>query len=386
MISNQNMCIQTRRKIIMKKKLFGLLAAVMAVSMTTSAFAADLEAVKAPRTAFNVDGSAEFSANDVYRVFKENPAVDVNGDRATNSADASVLYSLALQPKNVEAKAFVYADITGPNLDIHTKATDIISMKTLGYDVKADDYGTDTLVVAESGTLYDASKDVFAWLQDAVKDPNGDRPKQVSTQLDKVFFNSPVKGDVYLRSENGWAMLCYALRYIVPMKEDDARICNKVNELTNEGYTFATADDAQTKALDAIKAVVVGEQADPADKNTSDFTAADIKVIEDNIYTAFPNDLGATDEGKENLKKTAEEVLKITGEKYPVTITYNDIEQKLTADNVAESDFMKDALQVTDYKTVKVQDVVSIFGDKVTATAGANTAVVGIGYGLAIKE
>lgn len=350
----------------MKKKLIGLLAAVMAVSMTTSAFAASAEEAANPRTAFNVDGSRVFSANDVYRVFKADPEKDVNGDRKFNSADADVLYSLALQPKNVEAKAFVFADATG-TVEVHTQDTGIVPMAHLGYGVKTDEYGTDVLVKLDNGaTLKEISDDVFNYVK-----ATDTRAKQVSTQLNKIFFNSATKGDVYLRTDDGWSMLCYALRYVVPMKESDAMTCNKVAQLKAENYTFATGNEENVKALDAIKAVVVG---------TNDFTTTDIQTIQDNIYTAFPSGIAA-----DVIEKTAVEVLKITDRKYTVTVEYNGVPQTLSAATVANSQFIKDVEKLADYDKVTVQEAIDIFGTQVTVTAGKNVATVGIGFGLNLK-
>ncbi len=375
MISNQNMCIQTRRKIIMKKKLFGLLAAVMAVSMTTSAFAADLAAAKAPRDAFDKDGSKVFTANDVY-LYSKDP-VDVNADTKTDNADVSVLYSLGLQPNTVTAKAFVFAQANGTvNVNTRDITNQIIPLEHLGYTVVEDEYGTGVLKEGTPATLKTISDDIYNYVAgDAA------RAEQVSTQLNKIFFNNAVKGDVYLRSNNGWAMLCYALRYIVPMKESDAVLCNKVAQLQAEGYTFAADGDAQVAALDAIKAVVVGNQTDNAKANETPFTTADITTIHDNVYTAFPTAALTSD----NITKTAEEVLKITDTKYDVVVYYNGKEEVLSADTAKTSEFIAAIAQLGDYENKTIKDVTDALGDAVTVTAGRNEAMVGIAYGLDFK-
>ena len=83
----------------MKKKLLSIVSVVLAMSMTTSAFAATA------RGTGDVDGDGQITANDVFKIMQglaaEDAEANVDGRTGIDGLDARVLYNTILQPKTV---------------------------------------------------------------------------------------------------------------------------------------------------------------------------------------------------------------------------------------------------------------------------------------------
>ncbi len=364
MISNQNMCIQTRRKIIMKKKLFGLLAAVMAVSMTTSAFAADT-GIRGIYDALG-DNSGTFSANDVYLINKlvnspdaDQLGIDVNGDGVFAVDDIHLLYHLALRPNEVQQNNAIKIVASGA---FNKTISDAILPEHVNADTPSgkDDYGTATyLLTDKEGSIKDVIDDVISTAT----------PAGLTTQLDKIYFKNAKDVDVYLRHDDGWSMLCYALRYIAPMHEKDAQTCFKYDELSKSGYKFYESAEAtnkeRTDALDKIKAVVVSE---------GEITQEGIDTIKANYSIAVP------DLTYKEVENTAVEVMAIVDGKYDITANG----ETLTSKTIAGSDFLAKVKKVKAYTKESVAKANSVFGDTITLTA-KNRTVEGDGTTVVIS-
>ena len=173
----------------MKKKMVSFAAVLMAMAMTTtSAFAVT------PRESGDVDGSGTLTAGDAVQILNSaNQGTEItNGDfdgswkttdQKVTAADAERLMDYVLQPEKKFDGAKNY-DNTYASLDSEL-TTD--SNKTI---VEVADQMV-SLALTKDGT---ASK--------------------LADNLNKVYFHSENKGDVYLTSKDGWAKLAYALKHI----------------------------------------------------------------------------------------------------------------------------------------------------------------------------
>ena len=189
------------------------------------------------------------------------------------------------------------------------------------------------------------------------------RTQGITNQLNRIFFVSAVKGDVYLRSENGWSMFCNALRYIVPMDEETAALCNRPQNGTPMADIEADPElKARYDALQEVKAIVVGEQTDPTAVNESLISAEDIIRAKDAMYRAIPSGLS-----DEEILNTAKEVFKITDTKYAFTVDSEVTGQEtLSEAGVDSSAFIAGLLALKNYDTAKMTDYRNTFGDKLT--------------------
>ncbi len=343
----------------MKKKLLGFVALAMAMAMTTtSAFAA---IGPRARGTGDVDGDNVVTANDVLKILKglanEDHQADVDGNAIVESRlDAAMAYKTVLQPKTITEGLVlnIYATegITG-NINI-------LDTTKLGSSVADGDKGMKEVNVTTAENLSGVStiKDAISEAVAAAAINN----KAVTDQINKIKFHSNVKGDVSLRSENGWSMLCNALRYIVPMDEATATLCNKTGNANYTGDTDPKKD--RYDALNEAKAILVGEQTDPAAVNESELTTDQIIAIKDALFVAIPPTVT-----EEEITNTAKEVLAITDTKYDFTVDYNGNSTLLKTDKVADTQFLKDVISLAQYDTKTMADYRNTFGDKLVFTA-----------------
>ncbi len=341
----------------MKKKLLGFVAFAMAMTMTTtSAFAA---IGPRARGTGDVDGDGIVTANDVLKILKglanEDAEADVDGNAIVESKlDAAIAYKTVLQPKTVTEDLVLNIYATeGINGNIN-----ILDAGKLGASVTAGDKGMNEVNVTSVDSVSTAStiKDAISEAVAAAAINN----TAVTNQINKIKFTSAVKGEVSLRSENGWSMFCNALRYIVPMDEATAALCNKAENANYDGVTNKDRYDA----LNEVKAILVGEQTDPAAVNETELSYEDIIAIKDAFFVAIPPTVTS-----EEITNTAKEVLAITDTKYDFTIEYNDHSELLKSDSVESTQFLQDIISIAQYDTKTMADYRNTFGDKVVFTA-----------------
>lgn len=334
----------------MKKKLTGLVAVTLAMSMATSAFAAT------PRGTGDVDGDGMVTANDVLMILKglanDNAEANVDGSSdGVDGLDAHVAFAEMLQPKTVteDLALRVYTE----NYSIGKVPVSVITgAENLGSTVSDNEKGTG--IVDDTVSLSTATSvgDAINKLVDLVTDTSAER---ISNQLDKVYFSSATKGDVYLRNADGWAMFCYAVQPIVPMEKEKADLINAdINNPTKPASSDEeiAAKQAQVDALKAMESVIVG---------TKVLDASDIRTIKDNFLIAFPNTITS-----DEVNETVARVLSITGAKYEfkandeVITTTSEFVNKLAG-------FMPG------YQSKTMADFRTTFGDKLEISA-QNTA------------
>lgn len=341
----------------MKKKLLSIVALAMTMTMTTSVFAANI----GPRLrgTGDVDGDGIVTANDVLKILKglaaDDHEADVDGNGIVeNKLDANVAYKAVLQPKTITEDLVLNIYATeGLSGNIN-----ILDAGKLGASVAAGEKGTKEVNVTSVDSVSTAStiKDAISEAVAAAAINN----QAVTDQINKIYFHSDVRGDVYLRSENGWSMFCNALRYIVPMDAETAALCNKAYNANYDGVTNKDRYDA----LMEVKAIIVGDQTDPETVNNSVLSTDEIIDVKDAFFRAIPPTVSA-----EEITKTAEEVLAITDTKYDFTIEYNGKSELLKSDSVATTQFLADIISISQYDSKKMSDYRETFGDKVVFTA-----------------
>lgn len=352
----------------MKKKLLSVVALAMTMTMTTSAFAAISPRA---RGTGDVDGDGVITANDVVMILNNlaegKDESDVDGNGITESGvDSRVAFKTVLQPKTVtEDLVFNIYATEGLKGNIN-----ILDAGKLGASVAEGEKGMQEVNVTTAENLSTTStiKDAISEAVAAAAINN----TGVTNQLNKIYFKSNVKGDVYLRSENGWSMLCNALRYIVPMDAETAALCNKG---ANANYDGVTNKDRYDALMDA-KEILVGTREVPADITAEDaakqndalLTTDQIIAVKEALFKAIPPTITA-----DEITKTAEEVLKITDTKYDFTIEYNGTSELLKSDSVAGTQFLANIISLSQYDTKTMADYRNTFGDKVLFT-GKNQA------------
>lgn len=342
----------------MKRKLLSIVSVVLAMSMTTSAFAATA------RGTGDVDGDGKYTANDVFKIMQglaaDDAQANVDGYTGIDGLDARVLYNTILQPKTVSEDLTLKAYSEGMENDVEFGIFNAEQLGSTGRDVQPN--GLDKVVtsVDANATTATTIKDAIDQLVDLAANQ---RTQGITNQLNRIFFHSNVKGEVYLRSENGWAMFCNALRYIVPMDEETAALCNRPENGTPMSEIEANETlKARYDALNEVKAIIVGDQEDPAAINTSKISAADLIKAKDAMYRAIPS--GLTDD---EITATAKEVLKITDRKYKFTVDSEVTGQEtLSEAGVDESAFIKGLIALKNYDTATMADYRNTFGDKLT--------------------
>lgn len=352
----------------MKKKLLSIIALAMAMTMTTSAFAAPRA-----RGTGDVDGDSLLTANDVLKILNEvnggesaGSEANTDGRSGITGLDVNVAYKTLLQPKTVKEDLVfnVYSNGLANDVDYN-----VMNASDFGVGTKADEKGTEKVDEGVKVTPTTTIKDAIDQLVDLAANQ---KTAGINDQLNKIYFNSAVKGEVYLRSENGWAMLCNALRYIVPMDADTAALCNKAS---NANYETATEEQkARYDALMEAKKLIVGSDKAPAAditaeaaaaQCTTELTAPDIIAIKDALCKAIPSGLS-----KDEIENTAKEILKITDTKYAVTAEFNGNKETLSESGVDTSAFISGLVSLADYETKTMADFRTAFGDKLVVSNG----------------
>ncbi|MDO4300019.1 MAG: hypothetical protein Q4D26_01365 [Clostridia bacterium] len=354
----------------MKKKLLSIIALAMAMTMTTSAFAAPRA-----RGTGDVDGDSLLTANDVLKILNEvnggesaGSEANTDGRSGITGSDVNVAYKTLLQPKNVKEDLVfnVYSNGLANDVDYN-----VMNASDFGVGTKADEKGTEKVDEGVSVTPATTIKDAIDQLVDLAANQ---KTAGINDQLNKIYFNSANKGEVYLRSENGWSMLCNALRYIVPMDAATAALCNKAS---NANYDPETATEEQKARYDALmeaKKLIVGSDKAPAAditeeaakaQCTTELTAADIIKVKDALCKAIPSGLE-----KEAIENTAKEVLKITDTKYAVTAEFNGSTETLSEAGVDTSAFISALVSLADYEKKNMADFRAAFGDKLAVSNG----------------
>ena len=330
----------------MKKKLLSIISIAMAMTMTVSTFAAT------PRGAGDVDGDGKITANDVLMILKgladTNPEANVDGRNGINGSDANVLYRTILQPKTVSEDLMFKAYTE--NYSLGKNPVSIIEgADKLGSTVVAGDKGMGIVDDAVSTTSDTTIKGAIDSLVSLVNESSA---ANISSQLDKIYFVSAAKGDVYLRAEDGWSMFCYAVQPIIPMDAETAAICNKAPS-SDEDLNNPTLK-ARYDALKEIKALVVSDKT---------LTADDIKTIKEAAYRAFPADMTETE-----IKEAAQRVLDIIGTRFTLTAEIKGNVETITPDGA----FVNGLVSLAQYDTKTMADYRNTFGDKLVISVTNN--------------
>ena len=345
----------------MKRKLLSVVAIAMAMAMTTTAFAAPRE-----RGNGDVDGDGTaLTAADLISLINNqgnvsNDAANLNGRKeggVISASDVLIAYKTILQPNTVKEDLVFNVYTEGLNTDLDLNA---LHANDLGAGSKANAQGTSivdrTVTVTPTTTIKDA---IDQFIDLATSDSK--TLEKINSQLNNIQFHSNVKGEVTLRSNNGWSMLAYALQPIVPMDDADAALCNK---------TASSADEIAAKkdrydALKEAKAILVGTQTDDAKQNTTALSASEVIALKNAFYKAIPT-TGLTDA---EVKATAERVLAITDTKYSVTA--NDEVLSSGAVEASSTDgFIKNLLAIKEYGKATMADYRNAFGDKLVLSNG----------------
>ncbi len=345
----------------MKRKLLSVVAIAMAMAMTTTAFAAPRE-----RGNGDVDGDGTaLTAADLISLINNqgnvaNDAANLNGRKdggVISANDVLIAYKTVLQPNTVKEDLVFNVYTEGLNSDLDLNA---LHANDLGAGSKANAQGTSivdrSVTVTPTTTIKDA---IDQFIDLATSDSK--TLEKINSQLNNIQFHSNVKGEVTLRSNNGWSMLAYALQPIVPMDDADAALCNK---------TASSADEIAAKkdrydALKEAKAILVGTQTDNAAQNTTALSASEVIALKKAFYKAIPT-TGLTDA---EVKATAERVLAITDTKYSVTA--NDEVLSSGAVEASSTDgFIKNLLAIKEYGKATMADYRNAFGDKLVLSNG----------------
>lgn len=348
----------------MKRKLLSVVAVAMTMAMTTtSAFAAAGTPRERGNGDVDGDGTALTAADLISMINGEgneaNEAANVNGKKdggKISGNDVLVAYNTILQPKTIaEDLVFnVYTEGLVTEFD-----NDVLGKADLGANATVNAYGTSIVDRAVTATPTTTIKDAIDQLVSLAANT---KTQGINDQLDKIFFHSNVKGEVYLRSENGWSMFCYALQPIIPMDAETAALCGKTPSTAEE----IAAKQSRMDALNEVKAILVGEQTDPAAVNTTDLTAEQLIAAKDAMYKAIPAD-EITDA---EIKAAAERILKITDTKYAITAEFNGNTETLSSDAVETSEFIKGLIAIKDYDHKTMADYRNAFGDKLVLSNG----------------
>ena len=369
----------------MKRKLLSIVSVVLAMSMTTSAFAATA------RGTGDVDGDGKYTANDVFKIMQglaaDDAQANVDGRTGVDPFDVKVLYNTILQPKTVSEDLTLKAYSEGMENDVEFGIFNAEQLGSTGRDVQPN--GLDKVVtsVDANATTATTIKDAIDQLVDLAANQ---RTAGIVNQINNIYFNGAVKGDVYLTSENGWAKLCNALRFIVPMDKATAALCNSDNYADYNYYDPATATAEETSRYNAlmdVKEFVVGSRevkegitddeaqaqhpivldsdgnGEVSAEETNEM-AAKIVAAKNALYTAIPAGL---DENV--IRLTAAEVLSITGTRYHFTVNSEDmgIDEVLDKEtDVNSSAFINGLVELSDYANKTMADYRNTFGDKLT--------------------
>lgn len=329
----------------MKKKILSLTAVVLAMAMTTTSVFAAVD-----KGSGDVDQQAGLSSNDVSAIIAGSTDAngDYNGDGVVDSIDATLIMQALLRPKNVQ-EAYELKVKTSGEESIFASGVSIFNPTQFNGTVTPNESGLG--VVANPFNPDPTIKDAI----DAITDQAALKPDKVSDALNRIYFNSAVRGPVYLNKEDGWAMFCWAVSDLVPLCNEDAEIINKVSEGKGSREELK-ASNPQFAALEEVKGILkIG--------NTINLTGDDIKNAKDKLYVAFPNGMDET-----KLNAAAEKILSITDGKYEFTALYgsNASPEVITAD----SSFVQTLIgYAKDYENVKLSKVNEDLGDSIEVSA-----------------
>lgn len=288
----------------MKKKLMGLSALLMSLAISTSAFAA------VPRQSGDADGrnGETLTAGDLVKIadsaIKGTNVAEGNFDgywgntknERVTVTDAQALLQYILQPENFkeDAEIRIYSSKYEDVYKVFAGELD----STVQWD--GTYANTDATVTASS----DATLENV--IQSAVNQA-ASKGERFAETLNKIYFTSDVKGDVYLTTEDGFAMFKYAMRYIVPVDQETLTRVNKTasgDELYNEATTSAEKK-ARYEAMKELEGYVLAASGGNFDLANA-YTAA---------KKAFPSGLS-----QEELDKTYDETAKIVKDKYTFSV------------------------------------------------------------------
>lgn len=373
----------------MKKKIVSFAAVLMAMAMTTtSAFAVT------PRepNAGDVDGSGKLTAGDAVMILNsanqgtEIEKGDFDGSWKTTHqkvtvADADRIMDYVLQPENKfnEAVGLRFYSISGIGSVAGTIAN---PLKNLELKNAENNKKYDNTYVGLDGELdADSNKTIVEVADQMVSlalTKEGTASK-LAENLNKVYFHSDVKGDVYLTSKEGWAKLAYALKAINPVSPEN---CKLINKPVDENYNNDM--DATTKArVDAFEKMgeIVTKNGAGNLTLTVDKDKNEVQELYSLAKQAFP---GNGEISADQYKQAADDTYAIYSEKYGVSM---ETEKKGSFAVGQSSDDYFDVLVdlLRNYNTKTIQDVRDTFGDKISVTSGANTVVAELYAAATIK-
>lgn len=353
----------------MKKKIVSFAAVLMAMAMTTtSAFAVT------PRESGDVDGSGTLTAGDAVQILNSaNQGTEItNGDfdgswkttdQKVTAADAERLMDYVLQPEKKfdEVVGLRFYSVSGIGSAAGTIANPLKNLELNG----AKNYDN-TYASLDSELTTDSNKTIVEVADQMVSlalTKDGTASK-LADNLNKVYFHSENKGDVYLTSKDGWAKLAYALKAINPVSPED---CERIGKPADEAYN--TMDATTAVRVSAFKAM--GDIVTKADGPSLTLSNSEVEELYSLAKKAFP---GNGEIRADQYAQAADDTYAIYSEKYGVSMETD----KLGAFEVGQSsgehfDVLVDLLRNYDSKTI--QDVRTNLGDKISATSGANTVV-----------
>lgn len=351
----------------MKKKIVSFAAVLMAMAMTTtSAFAVT------PRESGDVDASGTLTAGDAVKILDSAiNGVDVeNGDfngvwksvtKKVTEADATLLLQYVLQPENNfdETVGLRVYSVQGKG---ENKVVNLLSGLELDSDKNYDNTYADTtknISATDDSTLLsvlEQAKNLAVKSQKAID--------TLSDNINKVYFTSAEKGDVYLTSKEGWAKLAYALKAINPASPETCELVKKPVDSNYDNMDDATK--ARVAAFEQMGNIITRSGA-----GQLSLTAADVKELYALALKAFP---GNGEIEAEKYAQAADDTYAIYSTKYAVAADTEklgvfDLGQS-TDPNFAEIvDFLRN------YDTKTIQDVRNTFGDWIAVSNGSNTVV-----------
>ena len=239
----------------MKKKIVSFAAVLMAMAMTTtSAFAVT------PRESGDVDGSGTLTAGDAVQILNSaNQGTEItNGDfdgswkttdQKVTAADAERLMDYVLQPEKKfdEVVGLRFYSVSGIGSAAGTIANPLKNLELNG----AKNYDN-TYASLDSELTTDSNKTIVEVADQMVSlalTKDGTASK-LADNLNKVYFHSENKGDVYLTSKDGWAKLAYALKAINPVSPED---CERIGKPADDPGGGVRPDGSHHACGEAIR-------------------------------------------------------------------------------------------------------------------------------------
>ncbi len=351
----------------MKKKIVSFAAVLMAMAMTTtSAFAVT------PRESGDVDASGTVTAGDAVMILDS--AIkgvniekgDFDGvwksvDKTVTKADADLLLSYVLQPEN-NFEESVSLRVYSTQGKGEGKVVNILNGLELDSDKNYDNSYTDTtkdISVADNSTLLSVLEQAKNLAVNSQKDID-----TLSDNINKVYFTSAEKGDVYLTSKEGWAKLAYALKAINPVSPETCELIGKDKDSNYDNMDDATS--ARVAAFEQMGNIITRSGA-----GQLSLTAKDVEDLYALALKAFP---GNGEIEAEKYALAADDTYAIYSEKYAVSA---ETEQQGIFDLGRSTDpyFSEIVDFLRNYETKTIQDVRNVFGDKISVSNGSNTVV-----------